>query len=224
MSRRDIAGLALSYLYVFAVVGAGMLLARGRRHPHALTRKVVHVGVGTWAVPALFLFDHGWAAAIAPATFIVLNTVSRLFAPVAAVEAGAERGNWGTIYFPISFTILLVLFWPEPSRWIVAAGLLPMAWGDALAAEVGRRWGRHRYRVGRQTRSLEGSVAMFAGSMAGIAVAIAAGRVLGVDAPGVAAVPLLAAAATLAEAVSVRGLDNLAVPLLTAGLATAFFG
>jgi dolichol kinase len=42
--------------------------------------------------------------------------------------------------------------------------------------------------------------------------------------PGAAtAVLVLAAAATLAEAVSVRGLDNLAVPVLTAALATALF-
>ena len=66
---------------------------------------------------------------------------------------------------------------------------------------------------------------MFFGSAAGLAVALAAGRALGADVPpAAAAVPLLAAVATVAEAVSVRGLDNLAVPLLTAGIASAFFG
>jgi phytol kinase len=179
MSPRDVSGLLASYVYVFAVVGLGVLLARGRRHPHELTRKIVHVGVGTWVLPALFLFDHGWAAAIAPASFVVLNTLSRLFLPVAAVESGARRENWGTIYFPLSFALLLVLFWQEPSRWIVAAGILPMAWGDALAAEVGRRWGRHRYPVGGQWRSLEGSAAMFAGSVAGVFVATVAAHSLG---------------------------------------------
>lgn len=222
MSQRDLVALGVSYLYVFGCVGLGVLLARGRRRPAELTRKVVHVAVGTWVVPTIVLFDHGWAAAIAPASFVVVNTLSRFLFPVKAVESGAEKENLGTIYFPLSFAVLLLAFWHPETRWAVAAGILPMAWGDALAAEVGRRWGRHRYRVGRQTRSLEGSAAMFAGSLAGVGVAAVAGGILpgGFAAPGPGPAVLgLAALATLAEAVSVRGVDNLTVPLLTGAAA-----
>jgi len=222
MSRRDLIALVVSYAYVFGVVGFGVLLARGRRGPGEFTRKVVHVGVGSWVIPTIGLFDHGWAAAIAPGTFVFVNAFSRIFRPVAAVEKGAAKENLGTIYFPLSFAILLLVLWAPETRWAIAAGILPMAWGDALASEVGRGGGRHRYRVGGQTRSLEGSAAMFAGSFAGIAVAAVVGSYLpgGFVAPGIGpAVVALAALATVVEAVSVRGLDNLTVPLLTGAAA-----
>jgi dolichol kinase len=224
LSGRDLTGLAVSYASVLAVIGIGVLAARVGRARGEVTRKIVHVGVGTYVIPTIFLFDHGSAAAIVPASFVVINLLSRLFFPVAAVESGASRDNWGTVYFPVSFALLLLLFWEPHLRWCVAAGLLPMAWGDALAAEVGRRWGRHRYRVwGGGVRSLEGSVAMLLGSLAGVAV----GSGLGIVAPGVlapgraVAIPMLAAVATAAEAVSPRGTDNLSVPLLTGAAAAA---
>lgn len=39
---------------------------------------------------------------------------------------------------------------------------MAMTWGDALAALVGQRIGRHRYTIGQSSRTLEGSAVMFA--------------------------------------------------------------
>jgi phytol kinase len=97
---------------------------------------------------------------------------------------------------------------------VIAAGLMPMTWGDAFAAILGRRWGRHRYAIGGSTRSLEGSAAMFLFSLAstflvlwGFGTPLATA---GLDALIVAVV------ATVVEAISIKGLDNITVPLLSA--------
>jgi dolichol kinase len=130
------------------------------------------------------------------------------------METG-EKENLGTIYFPISFAALVWLLWDRPA--LMVASLMPMTWGDALAAVVGRRVGRRRYTVAGSTRSLEGSSVMFfAGWVATLVplLLLATGNVSPAAAVGAAAVTALGAA--LVEAASPWGIDNLTVPAASA--------
>jgi dolichol kinase len=96
----------------------------------------------------------------------------------------------------------LVLAWIA-SRPIAATALGFLVLGDAAAAVVGERWGRHRW--GR--KSVEGSVACFAGCVA--AGALFMPHHLG-------AVLVAAAVATTVEAIPARVNDNLSVPFMSA--------
>ncbi len=88
---------------------------------------------------------------------------------------------------------------------------MPMTWGDALAAIVGERFGRHRYTLFGQTRSLEGSVTML------IVSALATWMALGRSRLRRWLVALITAlGATLVEAISPWGIDNLTVPAISA--------
>ncbi len=210
--------LGISFVYVAAVVGVSEGLRRGGLISFDLSRKIIHIGIGTWIVPTVLLFRSQWWAIIPPAIFVVLNLLSLRGKWSRAMDAEAGS-NIGTVLFPLSFVILLLGLWNAPGgKAATAAGLLALAWGDAAAALVGKRWGRRRYRVGEGWRSLEGSAAMFAFSLVAVA---AAGLVVarrGYPAPVLIAA---AAAATLLEAGSRRGLDNLLVPVGTAGLVWA---
>lgn len=89
---------------------------------------------------------------------------------------------------------------------------MPMTWGDALAAVLGRTYGRHQYTLLGTTRSLEGSLVMFGASALSTWLAL---TLLGADgATGLALV--IAAGASVAEAISPWGLDNLVVPATSA--------
>src|SRR5690606_29012949 len=145
-------------------------------------------------------FDHAWAAALPPAVFVLLNLASRKLGLVRAMEEEAGD-NRGTVLFPLAFVILILMLWNQAGgRTALAAGILVLAWGDAAAALIGRRWGRHRYRVGPGWRSVEGSAAMCIVAIIALLVLAAAG------------------AATLLEAASRWGADNLLVPLGTSFL------
>jgi phytol kinase len=89
---------------------------------------------------------------------------------------------------------------------------MPLTWGDALAAVVGKRYGRRHYTVLNATRSLEGSLTMFALSLLSTGLALI---LFGEPNPLVAALGT-AVGATLIEAVSPWGLDNLTVPAVSA--------
>jgi phytol kinase len=128
------------------------------------------------------------------------------------METG-ERGNLGTVYFPISFAFIVWLFWDKSS--LVVASLMPMTWGDALAAVLGRPFGKRRYTVLGSTRSLEGSVVMFLAAWAAVFVSLLLFATVGpLGALWMSAVT--AFGATVMEAVSPWGIDNLTVTAVSA--------
>jgi len=210
MIPNDWVGLVVSYLWVFAVLGAGEGLRIVLKLRRDFTRKFVHIGVGLWAIGTVLVFQNWYFAVIPPLSFIVLNCISYRREVFKAMEV-ADKSNLGTVYFPISFAIIIALCWAWPA--VIAAGLMPMTWGDALASIIGTRWGRRRYTVGGSTRSLEGSGAMFVFSLASVFLVLV-GFGTTVVAAGVYAL-IVAAVTTLVEAVSILGLDNITVPLIS---------
>ncbi len=214
--KPDYTALALSYVYVFAVIGLGELLRRIGHRPLEFTRKFIHIGVGMWVVGTVLLFQDRSLALIPPASFVVINALSYRKGTFQAME---ERGNLGTVYFPIAFGALIYFFWEQPV--LMVAAMMPLTWGDALAAIVGQRYGHHHYTVGRSTRSLEGSVAMLFWSWVSTTLALflmpyllgqpAASPLLALMYGGVVAL-----VCTLVEALSPWGLDNLTIPAAAA--------
>ncbi|OUL30595.1 phosphatidate cytidylyltransferase [Nostoc sp. 106C] len=224
----DFIGLAASYVYAIGLLIFGEGLGRLFHVKPNLTRKIIHVGAGMWVFGVLLLFKH-WEIGIVPfASFIAVNYLLYRYRVIAAMDT--DDSSPGTVYFAISVTLLFGLLWrpsgPVDSVPIAVAGVMAMTWGDALAALIGRRFGKHKYQVGNSVRSWEGSSAMFLASTTAIffVLLLLPGSSLsplavsyGVDRAMLAAV-VSGALATLAEGVSPHGTDNLSVPLVTAGV------
>jgi phytol kinase len=228
MTTRDLIGLAASYAYASGLILVAEVLRRALGVPQELTRKLVHIGAGMWVFGVLALFDS-WQIGVLPfATFILVNYLFYRYRVFGAMDAADSPP--GTVYFALAITLLFGLLWrPEGAADrapAAVAGAMALTWGDALAALVGRRWGRHRYRLGASGRSWEGSAVMFVASAVAIflALMLLPGSSLSRYAPPIGAGRALpaallgAGAAALAEAASPRGTDNLSVPLLAAGV------
>ncbi|MCC5617786.1 phosphatidate cytidylyltransferase [Nostoc sp. CHAB 5836] len=228
MTNNDFIGLAISYIYATSLLVIGEGLRRLFGVKPDLTRKVIHIGAGMWVFAILRLFNN-WQIGIIPfSTFIGLNYLLYRYRIIGAMDT--QDSSPGTVYFAISVTLLFGLLWrpdgPIDNVAIAVAGIMAMTWGDALAALIGRRFGQHKYQVGNSVRSWEGSVAMF------VATTVVIFLVL-LLLPGSSLSPLAkplslgsalltavvtATFATLAEAVSPHGTDNLSVPLVAAGV------
>ena len=210
---QDVTALLASFAYVFATLGIAEGLRKWRGYSVEFTRKFIHIAVGMWAYRTVLLFEHRALALVPPLAFVAINALSYWRGTFKAMEAG-EKGQLGTIYFPVSFAATIWLLWERPN--LLVASLMPMTWGDALAAVVGRRIGHRRYAVAGTSRSLEGSVMMFLASWATTLVPLvllASGPVDAIAAVGAAAVTSLGA--TLIEALSPWGVDNLTVPAVS---------
>ncbi|MEH2304253.1 diacylglycerol/polyprenol kinase family protein [Nostoc sp.] len=228
MTNNDFIGLAISYIYAISLLVLGEGLRRLFDVKPDLTRKMIHIGAGMWVFGVLRLFNH-WEIGIIPfATFIGLNYLFYRYRFIGAMDT--QDSSPGTVYFAISVTLLFGLLWrpdgPVDSVAIAVAGIMAMTWGDALAALIGRRFGQHKYQVGNSVRSWEGSAAMFVASTVVISLVLLLlpGSSLSPLATplslGLALLTAVVAAtfATLVEAVSPHGTDNLSVPLVTAGV------
>jgi phytol kinase len=213
LTQRDLLGLLISAVAVGAFVVASIALRRGGV-PQDLTRKVSHVGIGTWCLPTIFLFDTAWAAVLLPAIFIFGNLALHVTGWIPALQ-DEDRTNLGTVWFPLSFAALLYVFWAPDQRGAAVAGLLTMAWGDAAASIVGRRLGRRKYRIVGVTKSLEGSFALV---VATIPALLVAGMVQQGGGLSPLWIPAVAVIAALIEAPCARGLDNLILPVAIAVL------
>ncbi len=206
--------LILAFVYVVVAIALGEVLRRAFRLSQGFTRKFIHIAVGMISVPTVLWFSDLHWAIVPPLTFVVINYLDYRFGLIQAMMS-SDRSNLGTVYFPLSFAAILIVFWGNPTapttnpRLIVAA-LMPMTWGDALAALVGERWGSHRYTLLGHTRSLEGSATML------IVSTLATWLALGASPATLGMAVLTGLGAALAEAISPWGIDNLTVPAVSA--------
>jgi dolichol kinase len=129
-----------------------------------------------------------------------------------------EKGHsLGLVFYAISYTLLALLFASRPT--VVAAGILPMAYGDSLASLLGERYNLGKYKIIAQ-KSLVGSVAMFLGSSLSFAASLLFFSILYSfsvldELPAMLAVAVVG---TLVEGVSPIGFDNLTVPVFSAAV------
>ncbi len=213
----DWLALILSFVYIAIAIGLGEALRRWFHFSQEFTRKFIHIAVGMISVPTVIWYQHLAWAVIPPLAFVLINYADYRFGIIQAMMS-SNRSNLGTVYFPLSFAVILVLFWGRPH--LVVAAMMPMTWGDALAAVVGQRFGRTQYRVLGHTRTLEGSATMFLISV--IAVFLALGP-LPIGARLLVALTM-GFSAMLAEAVSPWGIDNLTVPAISAAILLVMVG
>ena len=210
--KSDWLALVLSYVYVFAAIGIGEGLRKWQGYSTDFTRKFIHIAVGMWSVGTVLLFENWCFAVIPPLSFVVINYISYRRETFKAMEVG-EKGNLGTVYFPISFALIIYFLWAR--RHLVVASLMPMTWGDALAAILGRHYGQYKYSIRGFTRSLEGSLTMFLFSWLATFLALLFFPPLGWQLSLLYSL-IVAVIATVVEAVSIWHVDNLTVPLLSA--------
>jgi uncharacterized protein (TIGR00297 family) len=213
MTGRDLLGLLISFLYPTVLLLVAELIRRRAGWAPEFTRKLVHIGAGMWVFGALALFDHWWAALIATTAFIAINWVSARRSLIPAMDAARGEGL-GTVWFMVSFTVLLGWFWSAGRPYLAASAMMAMTWGDAAAAIVGRAWGRHRYHIGGQTRSLEGSGALALATFLSITPTLLLLAPDRFDLSRAADFAALAAlVAVVLEPAAPHGQDNLSVPI-----------
>ncbi|MFC1484201.1 DUF92 domain-containing protein [Candidatus Neomarinimicrobiota bacterium] len=183
------------------------------------SRQLVHVIVGVFIFLCRFIFLEPLFPIITGLIFIVVNLVTLRAGRFESMHA-TNRVSYGTVYFPVSFVILALLFWHRDPI-ALQIGILLLAFADPIASWIGTRYGRTQFTLWRDPKSPAGTSAMFVASLilplAGFLLLLPMSGESPLTLPALllALIPL-AALATLAEAQSYRGSDNLSVPLSAA--------
>lgn len=178
-------------------------------------RKVMHIGTGNVILLAWWLQIPTNLIVAASVLFSLVALLSYRF-PILPGINSVGRQSFGTFFYAVSIGVLAAWFWPDLPHFTVL-GILVMTWGDGLAALVGQRWGQHRYKLAGIPKSWEGSSAM--ALVSGVISALILFGVYGATWQVAAIALVVAIAAAVLEAFSKYGVDNLTVPLGSAGIA-----
>lgn len=206
--RSMIAGL----LAMIVVFGLLMVAEKVKDYEHLnteITRKFIHITVGSFVAFWPFFMSDAVIYAICGAfvAVIVFTRYSGLFPSIHNVQ----RKTWGDLLFPVGIAGTLFL---AHDPWIFTAAILHLSLADGFAALVGARYGKHNaYKIMGYTKTLAGNAAFFVISL-GIMVSLVwfdPGNFASISNLTLIIIPIFT---TIIEAISVRGSDNLMVPIL----------
>jgi phytol kinase len=202
MISSDIIGLILVYGYItlLLIISEKVL----NKYP-TFSRKFLHIMVGN-VIFILPLFTSKFVMTfLVAAPFILLTFLMSPYSPFKLNDKISSSGHGlGLVYYAVSWTILAFFFFDQP--WIIAVGIVAMSYGDGMAALIGEKYGKHKYRIFGDKKSFEGSIAMFLVIIATLWMVLVYYQVT-ID--NLLVIPIVALIATIFEGITPKGLDNI---------------
>lgn len=214
----------ISFLLFFGIImvfiGISEIARKALHISPEMTRKFVHVMVGVLVSLAPFFLDTTAPVIILGLLFTILNAVALRKDSFKGMHT-TERISFGTVYFPIAFTLLVIMFW-DRNIVIFVVAMLILAFSDTAATIVGERLNsKHKFTLWHDQKSWPGSLAFF---FTTVIVVVFAFPIYS-DLAGNFTLPFrhlismaifVGLVATVGEAVSKRGSDNLTLTLAAA--------
>ncbi|HOI46667.1 MAG TPA: hypothetical protein PLR26_02925 [Bacilli bacterium] len=206
----NIIGIMISVGYVFVIIGVLYFIREKTNIALMYRRKIIHISIANWWIIAMIFFDNVIYASIIPLILLILNYAST---KIKILEEVDEVGtSYGTIYYPLSMLILVILFFGFiKAPYIGLVGAMIMGYGDGFAGLVGQLFGKYKHSF---HKTWIGSMVMF-----GISFIITLTVAFIYQTPNMLfSAVLVALLATLLEAVGDKGIDNLTVPIASSCL------
>ena len=178
------------------------------------TRKLVHFGGAFVTIFFPFILKSHWTVLALAIAFGLIMFLTKKFGLLQSVH-GVERKSDGAIYHPIAIYTCFLYSQILNQPWFYVIAITILAVSDALAAIVGKNYGANEYIVEVGLRkTIEGSVTFFLTSFLIIhlilLLATPTGRL-----ESVLIALLISIIVTVFEGVSLKGADNLFIPLAT---------
>lgn len=208
--------ISVAAAWVLMVIFIAWLVSRFTDSENEIVRKIVHIGTGNVVLIAWLLNIPAIVGIVASILASFITLLSYIF-PILPGINSVGRQSLGTFFYAVSIGILVAIFWNLQQPQYAAIGILTMAWGDGMAALIGRRFGKHKYQLFGSNKSWEGSLTMnFMSLLVCILILLATqGNSWQIWLISM----VVAIVATALETISFLGVDNLTVPIGSAVLA-----
>ena len=213
-------GSGITLLYIIIAAGTMVPLRKLFTIPDELFRKILHFVLLGAYIPLVFAFEAWWMATVFALSLIIVLFPALFFAekiPMFSSFVNERKGGEfkssmvlavGMMAF--STAICWGLF---GDKYLVLASIYAWGVGDALAALVGKRFGKHKikWKIADSKKSYEGSLAMFVCALVSVfTVLFIRGGISHPLCLGIAA--LAATVCTLSELCARGGLDTVICP------------
>jgi len=157
-------------------------------------------------------------------SFAVILIASLQYKLLPSINA-IDRKSHGSLLYPISvYSCYLAYTLYEQKLIFFYLPVLTLAICDPLAALFGKRYPYGKYKIGVSNKTVVGSAAFFVSSCLLTIYMAYYFQLYGFQASAVVLLTIIVASlATIAEALSGRGLDNLTIPICVLGILLVFF-
>ncbi|WP_409199349.1 diacylglycerol/polyprenol kinase family protein [Methanobrevibacter sp. DSM 116169] len=212
MESIDILLLGFVYFYVILIFIISEKVLNSKDN---ISRKFIHIMVGNMIFIMPFFTDptimvYYLTLPITIGAFLISD-----YSPIKINNAVSNAGHGlGLVYYAGVWTLLIFVF--GHNLWIVALAMAPMVYGDGFASLIGEKYGKHKFSLTKDIKSLEGSLGM-------LIITILTSSLIWIfysflnypiGAFNIAIILVISLIATISEALSSKGLDNLIVPLI----------
>ena len=183
-----------------------------------ITRRFVHIGVGLIVCTTPFTLKGWLPPAVLATIFLLANLLAIKMGLMKGIHS-TKRISYGTVFFPMSYLILILLFWKNHPEILIVSMLL-LSITDPLAAIIGERYGERFNTYLYDKKSYRGLYSVFISSfiLSFLTLILFNNRGIYID---LSSIDILLTSLAIsfvavpAEAVSIKGTDNLSLPLLT---------
>ena len=206
----NIIGIIISFVYI----GALMLSAKYfEKFDKEASRKFIHILLSNWWLILMAFFDNLVFAIVPPIAFVIINFLSYKGNVIKVMERDEEnKDGLGTVYYAASLIPLVILSYGLTNNPLIGlVGFFIMAYGDGFAAIAGKGIESKKFKIFGATKSVAGSAVMFIMSFV---IALAVFAYSNTELFFVKSI-LIAMVATVLEAISAKGTDNITVPVIT---------
>lgn len=212
---KNIIGIILSYVLIVVIIMVAKFFEKIGKEA---SRKFIHIMLSNWWILAMCFFENAIWASIVPFTFVIINAISYKSNLIKVMEREDDKKDGlGTVYYALSLFLLAIYTFGIIKRpEIGLCAILIMGYGDGFAAIIGKKVKSLSYQIGGTTKTLAGSSTMFFVSFFIVAIFLCS---MHADLWMLKSI-LVAVSVTVLEAVSVKGTDNITVPIYTALLLT----
>lgn len=213
-------GTGITLLYIAIAAGIMLPVRKFCTIPDELFRKILHFILLGAYIPLVFAFETWWMAAVFAVCLIVILFPALFFAEkipmfssfVNERKKGEFKSSMVLAVGMMAVSVSVCWGW-FGDRYLVLASVYAWGVGDALAALVGKRFGKHkiRWRLADGKKSVEGSLAMFLCALGSVlTVLLLRGGMMFPLCLGIAV--LAAIVCTVAEMCTRNGLDTVICP------------
>lgn len=154
--EHDIIGISVVAFAILLLFVTSEYLYRVHQIESEKTRKLVHFGSGVITLSFPWIFSSIVTIIALAVAFIIILFIGKMTGWLSGVH-NVSRTTGGAYYYPL--TIILTFWLAEGNPLLFCIPISILALSDAVAALVGKKFGRHKYAVLEGYRSIEGSLA-----------------------------------------------------------------
>lgn len=214
MNILDIGLLVLVYIYVIIIF---VFSEKFLKDKPSFSRRFVHIMVGNCIFVMPFFNDPYTMVWFLTFPITIAAFLLTKYSPIEIKNGVTDAGHaLGLVYYAGIWTLLIFLL-PD-KLWIVALAIGAMVYGDGFASLIGQKYGKHQFNLTGDVKSIEGSIAMFIMACIMCSIVFLVYGAIGYNIPNYnfAFVVLISLIATVCEAITPKGLDNLSVASVSA--------